>query len=413
MSITQEISNLRIVYVMPEEIEYFTKLSKNFNIKWKPEDRKNGVFPISKSYVGYLITPKRRIDLQPKYSEISMEHIFRIYLFVYGYKTGDNGKILDISSYSGNIDVAKLFLQHLERNIKMGILRTYRKEQMYSKRISGKIDSVNSYTRFLKNKKKFIDSKKSLLTLDNLINNMIVSALDKLIHLKKYASHANLYLSYFNIRGTITNGSETLNNINFNSLNERYRQTLLYASMIIDQLDYDDIGDKLGSESFILNFDRLFEDFVAKVLIETPNKRKFIKWDNSVKFADIYRNDNSIETRDYLPDLIYDYNVEDEKFNFFPSAKGVLDIKNKAYTQFKNSDVYQILTYKKLLNSQKMILLYPSFRLKKYEVLQLQHDIFEVDQIYACFIDISEDSGDNFLKAIDNFVFNVELVLNL
>ena len=60
-----------------------------------------------------------------------------------------------------------------------------------------------------------------------------------------------------------------------------------------------------------------------------------------------------------------------------------------------------------------MILLYPSFRLKKYEVLQLQHDIFEVDQIYACFIDISEDSGDNFLKAIDNFVFNVELVLNL
>lgn len=413
MSTTQEISNLRIVYVMPEEIEYFSKLSKSYNIKWKPEDRRNGVFPISKSYVGYLITPKRRIDLQPKYTEISMEHIFRMYLYVYGYTTSDNDKILDISVYSGNIDVAELFLQHLEKNIKMGILRTYKKEHIYSKRISGKIDFVSSYTRFMQNKKKFIVSKKSSLTLDNLINNIIVSALDKLIHVKKYASNANIYRSYFDISGTITNGSEALNNINFNSLNERYRQTLLYASMIIDQLDYDDIGDKLGSESFILNFDRLFEDFVAKILIELPKKRKFIKWDSSVKFADLYRNDACVETREYLPDLIYDYQEEDEKFNFFPSAKGVLDVKNKVYTQFKNYDVYQILTYKKLLNCQKMVLLYPSFGFKKYEVLQLQHDIFEVDQIYACFIDISEDSGDDFLKSIDNFVFNVELVLNL
>lgn len=413
MATVQEVSDLRIVYVTPDEIDYFDKMSKSFGIKWKSEDRNNGVFPISKSYVGYLVTPFRRIDLQPKYIEITMEHVFRIYLYVYGYKPNDSGKVLDVAAYSGNVDVADLFLRNLEQNIKMGILRSYKKERIYSRRVAGKIYPSSSYARYLQNKKKYVVASKSVLTLENSINNLIVSALDKLMHLKRYASSANSYRSYFNIPGTVTNGAETFKKINFNNLNERYRTTVLFASMIIDQLDYDDVGDEMGTESFVMNFDRLFEEFVAKVLLEVPEKKKFLTWDSAAKFADVIRNGEAMEAREYLPDIVYDYKDEDENHNFLPSAKGVLDVKNKAYTQFKNSDVYQLLTYREILNCKKMILIYPSFGYKNYEMLQLPQDVFTVSEIYACFVNIVQDKGEDFLESIKSFVLQVEKVLNL
>src|SRR5699024_8945368 len=114
------------------------------------------------------------------------------------------------------------------------------------------------------------------------INRLIATALMKLKNVKKYTSTATKLLMYFeNVSPNVKNGSELLKNINFNSNTSRYRNTLIYASMIIDQLDYEDVGNTIGTESFIINLDRLFEDFVIKILKETRDKRKFFTWKSS------------------------------------------------------------------------------------------------------------------------------------
>ena len=90
-----------------------------------------------------------------------------------------------------------------------------------------------------------------------------------------------------------------------------------------------------------------------------------------------------------------------------PSAYAVLDVKNKAYGQFKNADIYQIMMYAKLLHSEKALLLYPSFTNRRTETLSLNSEIFNPSLIYACFVNIGDESGEKFLQSIHEFANNV------
>ena len=209
------------------------------------------------------------------------------------------------------------------------------------------------------------------------------------------------------VNGNISDGKEHLCKITFNSNTMRFKQVLTYASMIIDQMDYDTIGNMIGTESFIVNFDRLFEDFVAKILLTVPEKRDFSVWSKPEIFSEIQRFNSSIEYREYLPDILYKYNREDKEKNYEPTAYAVLDVKNKAYSSYKNADIYQIVTYSKLLYASKMLLLYPSFERKKSEVLELNSEIFSPNIIFACFINISESDGKEFLQSIADFAKEV------
>jgi 5-methylcytosine-specific restriction enzyme subunit McrC len=173
--------------------------------------------------------------------------------------------------------------------------------------------------------------------------------------------------------------------------------------MIIDQLSYSDKGSSVGTDSFLINFDRLFEDFVAKVLKEIPERKEFSTWDNKRKFADVIGVSGKYDEREYQPDIIFRYVAEDEKYDYMPSAFAVLDVKNKAYDQFKNADIYQMLTYTKLLHGQKSLLLYPSFYKRLPEQLSLEASIFEPSTISACFVNIADETGNDFLDSIHWF----------
>lgn len=407
-----EASGQTIINVLDEEFSYFEQFVHKNNMRWTREEKNNSILTISQSYVGYLVTPVRKINLEPKYSEIGFEHIFRMYLYVYGYKTSDSSSVLDISETQNEVDVAELFLENLQKNIQLGIIQTYQISNEKLRDIKGNVHYPTTYKNYLLNKKRYVETKVSSLSLNNDINRLIATALNKIKNVKKYTSIATKLLMYFeNIPSNVKNGSELLKKINFNSNTSRYRNTLIYASMIIDQLDYEDVGNTIGTESFIINFDRLFEDFVIKILKEIPEKREFSTWETSRKFADILKSDNFYESREYQPDIVYRYLEEDESYDYLPSAYGVLDVKNKAYGIFKNSDVYQIVTYAKLLHSKKVILLYPSFLNKRPEMLILNSDIFNPYIITSCFINIADKSGKDFLKSIKLFVDTVEKTL--
>jgi len=406
------INEQNIITILENEEEYFDNFVKKHGLIWRTEDKNNKMLPLSKAYVGYIVTPKRKINLSPKYKEIGFEHIFRMYLYVYGYKSTDGPGVLDVSDTQNDIDVAELFFSSLQRNISIGIIQTYDKQNVVSASIRGNVNFTSTFINHKKGIRKPVKSTISKLSLDNSFNRLIVSALTKLRYVQNYTSLSSKFLMYFeNVPDMVKNGSALLESVNFNPNTSRYRQTLLYAAMIIDELDYDDIGNSVGTESFIINFDRLFEDFVSKVLIEIPKQREFITWSHSKKYGEVLSNEIKVDSREYQPDILYRFKNEDEKFDYLPTAFAVLDVKNKAYGTFKNADVYQILAYARLLKSEKIVLLYPSFSKKIPEELALNPEIFNPSTVTACFINIADNSGEKFLESVLFFVDTVERTL--
>lgn len=79
-----EDSNQNIIQVREKELSYFESFTKKNGIVWTNEDKNNLVLPLSKAYVGYIVTPERKINLKPKYKEIDFEHILEfIYMFMH------------------------------------------------------------------------------------------------------------------------------------------------------------------------------------------------------------------------------------------------------------------------------------------------------------------------------------------
>lgn len=200
------------------------------------------------------------------------------------------------------------------------------------------------------------------------------------------------------------NASLELNKIVFNSNNIRYKQVLIKASMIIDTLFFDDIKGSNGGESFLINFDILFEMFIRKVLRDFTKKTEFIFLNDGLKFAEVINNFNISKSRFYKPDVLYKFESESPSNRYQPAAVGVLDVKNKAYNIFSNADIYQIIVYSNLLNSKFSILIYPSFFEKSSETLFIQNDNINKNEIKAVFINISESDSDQFKNNINIFI---------
>lgn len=413
MAVTNDNAEQNIITVQNEEQDFFEKFTKKHGIRWSYEEKQCGILPLSKAYVGYINTPIRTITLKPKYNEIGFEHIVRMYLYVYGYRPTDSAAILDVSEADTSADVANMFLKNLRRNIQEGIIRTYERERVHTKSVKGSVNYLKTYYNLLSGKRKYVDTRVSVLSLDNDYNALIMTALMKLRHVENYSSVATALSMYFDgAKSDVTDGSGTLNRVIFNSNTSRYRRTLTYAAMIIDQLSYSDTGSVVGTDSFLINFDRLFEDFVIKVLKEIPEKKEFTTWSSVRKFADVSGNEGVYESREYQPDIIYRFVPEDEKYDYTPSAYAVLDVKNKAHGLFKNADIYQMLTYTKLLHGQKSVLLYPSFYRRLPEKLLLDPTIFSPPEINACFVNIVDETGEGFLDSIHWFADAVVKVIS-
>ena len=57
-----------IIKVLDEEISFFDRFLKKNNISWSLEERSENLLSLSDSYVGYIVTPKRTVKLEPKYA---------------------------------------------------------------------------------------------------------------------------------------------------------------------------------------------------------------------------------------------------------------------------------------------------------------------------------------------------------
>lgn len=304
-------------------------------------------------------------------------------------------------------------MKKLRENISIGILQEYAIFEQKSKYLKGNVEYVSTYKDSMKLRTYPVKTKMYTLSLDIDLNRLIVGALKIISQSGRYNSESMELLGYFNnhVEAITNNASEYLQNIHFNSKNIRYKKIVSQAAMIIDSLYYDSLKGNVGGESFLVNFDILFEKFVKKILIEETTERSFSIWNEPKLLGKEYLNGVVVGSRLYQPDIVYNFIQEDEERGYQPTAEAVLDVKNKANGVFKNSDVYQIMLYNQLLYAKKSILIYPSFYSKPTTILTIENNIIPVPEIYSVFIDIATPNTETFKKAIYNLIEDVFQVL--
>lgn len=411
-TVNSGIENQQIINIKPQEMDFFRSFTRKHRIKWDLEQQENNILVLSASLVGFINTPYRQITLSPKYSELTFQHVLRLYLYVYSYNQNSSSQLLDVSNANASFELAQQFMNYLEDNINRGINRNYKMNNTSDKVLVGKLNLGKTFLNLRQHRKFPVATKRFVLSTDTPINRILVGALKKLAKVDDYRQRALSLLDYFkDVTNSVEkNGDIAFKSIIFNSNNEYYRRTLSLAAMIIDNYEYEDFGYDKGTDSFLLNFDALYEDFVIKVLTESSANTGFSTWNKMQIFATVRRTNQTIV---YQPDILFKYKKEDPENNFKPSAFAILDCKNKAHHIFKNADVYQVISYSRKLNAKKTLLLYPSFIPRHSEQLLLDSELFNPSEIYAAFINIGDVDQNSFLHSIELFRDEVSKIIYL
>ncbi|MEI2399516.1 5-methylcytosine restriction system specificity protein McrC [Paenibacillus phytohabitans] len=409
-----DVINLESQYVInvnTEEYEFFDKFLESKNIPWRKENRELGILPLSRSYVGYIRTPIRKIDIEPKFAEVSIEHVIRLYNYVYSYQDSSDDDLLGIN-YS-NRSIEQIFLNRLREQLSLGLLQEYEEKSSRLDYLKGNVAYAKTYKNSKLFKKRPVETKAFELSMNLDINKLITGALTIICHSNTYSSDSIELLEYFRgVTPCIENASDFLAQIVFTSKTNRYKRIASDAAMIIDSLYYDDTKGSTGGESFLINFDLLFELFVRKILLVETEEHDFSVWASPKTYAEEYFGKEMIGKRDYLPDILYKFNPDDPANGYVPSARAILDVKNKAYSNFKNADVYQIMLYNQLLFADCNILIYPSFVERDSTHLNILNDSISVPKVSAAFINIAKEEASEFKISIKNFIRKIYEILD-
>jgi 5-methylcytosine-specific restriction enzyme subunit McrC len=176
--------------------------------------------------------------------------------------------------------------------------------------------------------------------------------------------------------------------------------------MILNDLTLSTDGESSSGESLLINFDRVFEDFIKKVLMEYSSLGKFSYWTSSKSFAFCHQGDEYFE-RSYLPDLLYDYVDKNGR----QTARAILDMKNKTSLPFHNDDIYQMAFYGQMLSCKKIILCYPGNENRSNTALRFNNEKFFLHKIYGSYMNLAGNSAKEFKDNIASFVYRVECLL--
>lgn len=406
-------TNQTLISVLPGEQDFFERFLQKKNIRWDKEQKDINVIALNRGLTGYIKTPIRTVHIQPKFKEITLEHVLRLYNYLYVYDGAQDDALLDISASEQSDNIVASFITNLKHQMALGILQEYHKGETNTQFLKGTVNYSKTYKNMLLQKKYPVQTEVFQLSTNTPVNQLIVGALMSIVKSGSFQHEAHELVSYFGeIPYVKENATAVLNTIDFNSKNVRYKRVASDAAMIIDSLYYDSLHGTAGGESFLVNFDALFEQFVQKILIEETAEHDFVLWPSAKKFAAEYDQTILLGERAYKPDLLYKYKVEDANYEYQSSAYAVLDVKNKAYSTFKNADVYQILLYTQLLYSKKGLLIYPSFFQKTPHVLVLENLKLESAEVSAVFLNISAKDALDFKESIRIFIKQVNDVLD-
>lgn len=354
------------------------------------------------SYVGYISLPDRKIIIDPKHDGVTFKHIMRIYYFLYTSDSSDlDDPIYDVDAGS-SYDIIQRFIRELDKVVKKGLPVEYKTSQDTLQHLRGNINLVNTNLNLKLGKKEIFDCEYDELSYDIPINQVLYKALLKTSQMVDLGIGALLKKNFCDV----TEVYETPQNIQLNTNTKYCKKVLTLAYMILNDLSISDYGNSSYGQNLLINFDKIFEDFVKKILTVYSGDYNFTYWDEGKNYA-LCKMGESEFFKSYIPDMLYGY-----QDRVYPNtAYCILDMKNKTSKPFSNADVYQMFFYANQLHSKKIILCYPCSDYTSNAVLKFDKESFSVRKIYATYINIAGDTSKEFKENIYSFIERVRSLL--
>lgn len=380
-----------------DEIPYALEILSRHGLDISNFDSIQNILTFPQGYVGYITLPNRLVIINPKHKGITLNHVKRIYYFVYSSDSSDlDDPLYDIED-DNNFDLSRAFLKELRKIILKGLPVEYKTQTSSSPFLRGSVNVVNTAINYNLKKKDVFDCTYDELSHDNPINQVLLLAYKK-IQDRYQENNLSKYFHQVSIIRDVP--LITL------STNTMYcKKALMMAYMIINELGISDLGNKGIGESLLINFDDLYETFIKIILTKHSEDYKFVYWDDAKTFAN-FNFKNDIYTKSYLPDLLY--NFEESPYE---RSYCILDMKNKTSKPFSNADIYQMYFYASQLDSKKVILCYPSSINRDISTLKFEKDNLYLKKIFAVFINIAGNTSQEFKRNIKIFIDKVMSLL--
>ena len=387
--------------LLPGETKYLSEVFKNHGIGLESIDFGQDIVTFPQAYVGYVSLPNRNIIIDSKHEGIQLSHIIRIYYFLYASDTTDlDDPIYDIDSGS-SFDVVENYIKELDKVIKKGLPVEYRDTRENLMFLRGNIDVVNTLMNRALGKREIFDCSYDELSHDVPINQVLYKAFIKAKQIADASTIGVIEKHFFDVSEV-----DIVPDVQLTTNTMYCKKALSLAYMILNDLSIADAGNQAYGQNLLINFDRMFEEFVKRVLTVYSGDYGFTYWTDEKSYA-FCRIENDEFYKSYIPDMLYGY--QDRVLPI--SAYAILDMKNKTSKPFSNADVYQMFFYANQLNSKKVILCYPSNKRTANGKLSFDNDTFAIRKLYASYVNIAGDTSKEFKSNIFEFIDNVKALL--
>lgn len=263
----------------------------------------------------------------------------------------DPEKPIDIEEGGNFFDILGwMFLNELKEIFEKGFYKSYVRKEENIAFMKGKLVIRGQFQNDIRKKSKFFCSYEDL-TYDNLENRIILKAATLLIPLIKFNEHTRRELFKYSLmlREEVSLAGimpDDCDKVQFSRLNENY-ETIIQLSRAILQnyfIRSTHRGESVGF-NFIVNMNKVFEDFITAVLEELVGEEKIFAGYELEKQASF---DTLVKEREIVtkPDLILKKWDESKKTYTYPV---IIDAKYKKSPV--NTDYYQVIAYSLALSS--------------------------------------------------------------
>ncbi len=404
---SKRISEGGTIELNDEQLEVAKKYKRDFTGKDAPFDLEEDTLCMNDFYVGTLNLPNITIEIEPQMRFVTFEDLIQIWLLA----KSDFTRELSETKYSTSKDtfqtaLVERFLEELEALLNEGKHIDYKEKEKASTIVKGRVrpEIVTGPNK--------IFCEFDELTQDNLPNRIIKKGLELVNNLEKNntdISRINRYLSYFKYPDDMKNINSdiidrAIDRINYR--NKKYYNVLKLVKLLIDSRISSEGWRKLEYNSFLENYNRIFEECVRNVLniyseYSVPKEKK------QEKYGKIEYGDKEI-SKEYEPDILVK-NPEGQNI-------AVGDVKNKYKGSFRNTffdnlEVFQILFYVCNERVSKGILIYPTPKDEKIARLSLQNFMGKKIEVFALSFPIHgslDTNARNFSNKFDSIISSLE-----
>ena len=383
------------------EVPVIKDILSQRGMSWACLDEQQGIVQFPQQYVGYIGLPDRKIIIKPKHPGVTISHILRVFFFLYTASNSDLDEPMYDIEAGDDVNIIDMFLREMLSIVHRGLPVEYLEKIEDGKYIKGNMLVVPTALNILLMRGEPFRYAYDDLTRDVPINRVLLAALRKLEARKQHSDITYCMRQLENVDYTLIP-----DRIIFNRNTEYCRKAVSLAFMILNDMTISSEGDLMSGESLLINFDKVFEEFIRKILMEYSNLGKFSCWIEPQGFASFYNRDGRIQ-KSYMPDLLYDCEEKDG----VRTARAILDVKNKISSPFQNDDIYQMSFYGQLLSCRKAILCYPSNEDRENIALSFNDERLFLTNVYGAYMNLAGNSAKEFRKNIASFVYRVECLL--